>query len=94
MRGFVRNHVADCVIVGNLFPSDKVQVRMVDIALHARSSEQQHADVLRRRIAWFDSQLDLNPENLIFIDETAASTKMARLPRRAPCGERCRAAAP
>ncbi len=44
----------------------------------AHASEQQHADVLRRRIAWFDSQLDPNPEKLIFIDETAASTKMAR----------------
>ena len=28
---------------------------------------------------WFDGQLDLDPERLIFIDETAASTKMARL---------------
>lgn len=60
----------------------------------AHASEQQRADVLRRRIAWFDSQLDLNPEKLIFIDETAASTKMARLRGRAPCGERCRAAVP
>ncbi|WP_166648280.1 hypothetical protein [Phyllobacterium brassicacearum] len=32
------------------------------------------------RIAWFDGQLDLDPERLIFIDETAASTKMAWLP--------------
>ncbi|VVT32004.1 transposase [Rhizobium sp. EC-SD404] len=49
-------------------------------------------DVQRRRIAWFDSQLALDPEKLIFIDETATSTKMARLCGRAPCGERCRAA--
>ena len=45
-------------------------------------------------MAWFDGQLDLDPERLIFIDETAASTKMARLRGRAPCGERCRAAVP
>ncbi|WP_353646998.1 IS630 family transposase [Mesorhizobium sp. WSM2240] len=60
----------------------------------AHASEQQRPDVLRRRIAWFDGQLDLDPERLIFIDETAASTKMARLRGRAPCGERCRAAVP
>jgi transposase len=45
-------------------------------------------------MAWFDGQFDLDPERLIFIDETAASTKMARLRGRAPCGERCRAAIP
>ena len=43
---------------------------------------------------WFDGQLDLDPERLIFIDETAASRKMARLRGHAPCGERCRAAVP
>ncbi|WP_185927946.1 transposase, partial [Pseudorhizobium endolithicum] len=60
----------------------------------AHASEQQRPDVLRRRIAWFDGQIDLDPERLIFIDETAASTKMARLRGRAPCGERCRAPIP
>jgi transposase len=49
---------------------------------------------LRRRRAWFDGQLDLDPEKLIFIDETAASTKMARLRGRAKRGERCRASVP
>ena len=60
----------------------------------AHASEQQRTDVLRRRRAWFDGQLDLEPERLIFIDETAASTKMARLRGRAKRGERCRAAVP
>ena len=46
------------------------------------------------RQAWFDGQLDLDPEKLIFIDETSASTKMARLRGRAPRGERCRASVP
>jgi transposase len=46
------------------------------------------------RQAWFDGQLDLDPEKLIFIDETGASTKMARLRGRAPKGERCRASIP
>ena len=52
------------------------------------------SDVLARRRAWFDGQPDLDPERLIFIDETGASTKMARLRRRAARGERCRAGVP
>ncbi len=47
-----------------------------------------------RRRAWFDGQLNLDPEKLIFIDETGASTKMARLRGRAKRGERCLAAIP
>src|SRR6185503_17866077 len=43
---------------------------------------------------WFDSQPDLDPERLIFIDESGATTKMARLRGRARRGERCRAAIP
>jgi transposase len=46
------------------------------------------------REAWFEGQLDLDPERIVFIDETAANTKMARLYGRAPRGERCRAAVP
>jgi transposase len=46
------------------------------------------------REAWFDGQLDLDPAKLIFIDETGASTKMARLRGRAKRGERCCAAIP
>lgn len=45
-------------------------------------------NVLRRRRTWFDGQLDLDPERLIFINETAASTKMARLRGRSLRGER------
>lgn len=50
--------------------------------------------MLRRRRAWFEGQLDLDPERLIFIDETAASTKMARLRGRSKRGDRCRASVP
>jgi transposase len=46
------------------------------------------------REAWFEGQLDLDPKRLIFIDETGASTKMARLRGRAKRGQRCRAAIP
>src|SRR5262245_2978471 len=60
----------------------------------AHAAEQQRADVKGAREAWFEGQADLNPEKLIFIDETGATTKMARLYGRAPRGERCRAAVP
>lgn len=46
-----------------------------------------------RRI-WFEAQPDLDPEHLIFIDETWLNTKMARLRGRARRGERLRAAIP
>ena len=46
------------------------------------------------REAWFEGQPDLDPSKLIFIDETGASTKMARLRGRAKRGLRCRAAIP
>ena len=46
------------------------------------------------RRVWFEGQLDLCPEKLVFIDETGASTKMARLRGRAPRGERCIAPVP
>lgn len=49
---------------------------------------------MRRRQAWFDGQLDLDPERLVFIDETWASTNMARRYGRAPRGERLRVGIP
>ena len=39
-------------------------------------------------------QLELDPERLVFIDETGALTKMTRLRGRAPRGQRCRAPVP
>jgi transposase len=50
--------------------------------------------VLARRRTWFAAQLDLDPDRLVFIDETGTSTKMARLYGRARRGERCRAPIP
>jgi transposase len=46
------------------------------------------------REAWLELQPDLDPERLIFIDESGLSTKMARLRGWARRGERCRAAVP
>ncbi len=60
----------------------------------AHASEQERDDVAARRLAWFEAQPDLDPARLVFIDETGATTKMARLRGRSPRGERCRAAVP
>lgn len=49
---------------------------------------------MEAREAWFDRQLDLDPDRLVFIDETAAATNMERRYGRAPRGERCRIAVP
>ena len=46
------------------------------------------------REAWFEGQLDLDPDSLVFIDETAAATNMARRYGRTPRGERCRLLVP
>jgi len=46
------------------------------------------------RQAWLDHQADLDPESLIFIDESGLSTKMARLRGWSQKGQRCRAAVP
>lgn len=60
----------------------------------AHASEQDRPDVLARRRAWFKPQPDLDPERLVFIDDTGASTKMARLRGRAKRGMRCRSPIP
>ena len=46
------------------------------------------------RAAWKASQPEIDIHRLVFIDETGASTKMARLYGRSPCGRRCVAALP
>jgi transposase len=60
----------------------------------AHASEQERADVKAARENWVECQDDLDPEHLIFIDESGLSTKMARLRGWAPKGERCCAAIP
>ena len=60
----------------------------------AHATEQDRPDVLKRREEWFDGQLDLDPERLVFIDETWASTNMARRHCRCRRGERLRSGVP
>lgn len=60
----------------------------------AHASEQDRPDVKARREAWFESQLDLDRERLVFIDETWTTTNMARKCGREQKGERLRASVP
>jgi len=60
--------------------------------LHA--AEQDRPDVAQAREAWKANQANLNPDKLVFIDETGASTKMVRLRGRCRRGERLLAKAP
>jgi len=50
--------------------------------------------VQNRRREWFAGQLDLDPTKLVFIDETGASTNLARKSGRCRRGRRLRAAIP
>ena len=36
----------------------------------AHASEQDRPDIVKRREDWIDGQLDLDPQRLVFIDET------------------------
>jgi transposase len=71
-----------------------VRARLDGQKKSAHALEQERPDILKRRRDWFDGQSDLDPERLVFIDETGLSTKMARLRGRALRGERCRAGVP
>ena len=61
-------------------------------SLHA--AEQQRPDVAAAREAWRDSQPTLDPDRLVFVDETWATTNMTRRYGRAPCGQRLVAPVP
>src|SRR5699024_10223529 len=56
--------------------------------------EQQRSDVKHERQAWFDWQKIFDPARLVFIDETATSTAMARAYGRSERGTRCEAGVP
>ena len=60
----------------------------------AHATEQKRPDILKRRQDWFEGQFDLDPERLVFIDETWASTNIARRHGRAPRGERLQVGVP
>ncbi len=53
-----------------------------------RAAEQERADVVRARRRWMREQGLLDPARLVFVDETATSTNMARLRGRCERGVR------
>jgi hypothetical protein len=53
-----------------------------------RAAEQDRPDVAAARTAWTDNQPKIDPDRLVFIDETGTSIKMAQLCGWAPRGER------
>src|ERR1700694_334364 len=53
-----------------------------------QAAERQRADVARARRHWIREQGSLDPARLVFIDETAVSTNLARVRGRAPSGDR------
>jgi transposase len=55
-------------------------------SVHA--AEQDRPDVAAARAEWAHNQAELDPERLVFIDETGTSTNMARQRGRSPRGER------
>jgi transposase len=59
-----------------------------------RAAEQDRADIAEAREEWRASQPDLDPEHLVFIDETGAKTNLVRLYGRAPRGQRLVAPVP
>jgi hypothetical protein len=61
-------------------------------SLHA--SEQDRADIARRRAQWKKYQGRLDPKRLVFIDETWAKTNMTRRHGRSPRGTRLIAKVP
>ncbi|HEU4956355.1 MAG TPA: IS630 family transposase [Sphingomicrobium sp.] len=60
----------------------------ISLKKSVRAAEQDRPDVAAARMAWADGQTKLDPERLVFIDETGTSTNMARLRGRARRGER------
>jgi transposase len=60
----------------------------------AHAAEQDRPDVKKQRWDWFEGQIDLDPDRLIFVDESWASTNMARRYGRCRRGERLRMSVP
>jgi transposase len=52
------------------------------------ASEQDRPDIQKARDVWHRAQRRFDPKNLVFIDETGATTNMARLYGRCAAGER------
>lgn len=70
--------------VWRFFERHKISVKKKSV----RAAEQERADVARARRRWVRAQGLLDPARLVFVDETATSTNMARLRGRCERGVR------
>lgn len=70
--------------VWRFFERHKITVKKKSV----RAAEQERADVARARRRWMHEQGLFDPARLVFVDETAVSTNMARLRGRCERGER------
>lgn len=59
-----------------------------------RASERDRPDVQEQRAEWIEFSASAPLEKLVFLDESAASTSLARLYGRSPVGQRLRDSAP
>jgi len=59
-----------------------------------KAAEQDRPDVAVGRRFWIKTQRRLDPQRLVFLDESGAKTNMTTLYGRAPVGERCVDASP
>jgi transposase len=76
-------------------PVEPAQTSRLDAQKKSQhAAEQERPDVAQARRDWIASQSDLNPEKLVFIDETGTATDMARRYGRNPRGERLVATVP
>ena len=75
--------------VWNFVHAEKLSFKKTVVA-----GERDRPDVARRRAQWVKYQNKIEPERLVFIDETWTKTNMAPLRGWAPCGERLIAKVP
>ncbi|MEE9476554.1 MAG: IS630 family transposase [Roseateles sp.] len=88
----LRTERAAAVSIGSIW--NFFDRRDISLKKTAHAAEQERPDVAAARAAWRDWQASLDPARLVFIDETGASTAMARRRGRAKRGERVVAPVP
>ncbi len=69
-------------------------VRGISFKKSLRASEQLRADVALAREAWRQNQPALDPDKIVFVDETGTNTVITRLRGRCKCSERLIGRAP
>jgi hypothetical protein len=74
--------------------NDRLNVNFAVVEKTGHAAEQEREDVKAARLSWFGDQLDLDPDRIVFLAETAPTTKATRQYGRTPRGAHFRIAAP